>query len=177
MLVVTGMPGAGKDEFVKVAIDLGWKDIHMGNTVKAYASRNNIGNSDSEIGKYASGERKKHGMGIWAKRTAELIVDPDNTIVDGLRNTEELEYFRSSFQNVRVIAIYANMDDRLTRIKRRRRPDDITDEDGLIKRDSRELEWGIGKTISLADYMIVNDQSLEVFRKNSRQLLVDLKKP
>ena len=176
MLVVTGMPGAGKDEFVKVAIELGWEDIHMGNTVKAYASRNNVGNSDSEIGKYASDERKKHGMEVWAKRTAELIKDPYRTIVDGLRNTEELEYFRSSFKDVRVIAIYANMEDRLTRIKRRRRPDDVTDESGLIKRDSRELEWGIGKTISLADYMIVNDQSLEAFKKNSRQLLEELKK-
>jgi dephospho-CoA kinase len=176
MLVITGMPGAGKDEFVKVAKELGWKDIHMGNTVKAYAAQNNIVPSDSEIGQYASGERKRFGMDIWAKRTSQKIEDPDHTIVDGLRNTEELEYFRSSFRNVKVIAIYANMEDRLTRIRKRRRPDDITDESGLIKRDTRELDWGIGKTISLADHMIVNDQSLEEFRDKSRSLLMELSK-
>jgi len=34
MLIVTGMPGSGKDEFVQVAKQLGWMDVHMGNTVK-----------------------------------------------------------------------------------------------------------------------------------------------
>ncbi len=171
MLIVTGMPGSGKDEFVQVAKKLGWLDVHMGNTVKDYARRQGIAENDSQIGKYASEERKLHGMDIWARRTSEFISEPDRTIVDGLRNIEELEFFRNKFNKVRVIAIYANQEERLRRIQRRSRPDDVKDEAGLNKRDSRELEWGIGRTISLSDYMIVNDRTLEEFRENAAELL------
>ena len=171
MLIVTGMPGSGKDEFVQVAKKLGWLDVHMGNTVKDYARRQGIAENDSQIGKYASDERKLHGMDIWARRTSEFIREPDRTIVDGLRNIEELEFFRNRFSNVKVIAIYANQEERLRRIQRRSRPDDVKDEAGLNKRDMRELEWGIGRTISLSDFMLVNDRTLEEFRKNSAELL------
>ena len=171
MLVVTGMPGSGKDEFVKVARRLGWEDVHMGNTVKHYARSNGIPEDDSQIGAFASNERKKFGMDIWAVRTADSIRDPDRTIVDGLRNIEELEFFKKNYKNVRVIAIYANQEERLRRIKRRSRPDDVKDETGLVSRDSRELAWGIGKAISLSDYMIVNDRSLEEFRKKAEEFL------
>jgi dephospho-CoA kinase len=72
---------------------------------------------------------------------------------------------------VRVIAIYANQEERLRRIKKRSRPDDIKDEAGLVKRDTRELEWGIGRTISLSDFMLVNDRTLQEFRDNAAELL------
>ncbi|MCL4438917.1 MAG: flagellar hook-basal body complex protein FliE [Candidatus Thermoplasmatota archaeon] len=171
MLIVTGMPGSGKDEFVQVAKQLGWMDVHMGNTVKDYAKKHGVPEDDSQIGKFASEERKLHGMDVWARRTSELIKDPDRTIVDGLRNIEELDFFRNKFSNVRVIAIYANQEERLRRIKKRSRPDDIKDEAGLVKRDTRELEWGIGRTISLSDFMLVNDRTLQEFRDNAAELL------
>ncbi|MEM0157923.1 MAG: AAA family ATPase [Thermoplasmataceae archaeon] len=171
MIIVTGMPGSGKDEFIKVARSLGMVDVHMGNTVKDYAKKMGIPENDASIGRYAGDERQKFGMDIWARRTAEKISDPDMTIVDGLRNMEELQYFRSRFHGVRVIAIYANREQRLERILKRNRPDDVKSEIELDARDSRELNWGIGKAISLADYMIVNDGTLEQFKEKSRKLL------
>ncbi|WP_287960093.1 AAA family ATPase [Acidiplasma sp.] len=174
MLIITGMPGAGKDEFVKVARSMGFVDVHMGNTVKKYALKNNIKQDDSSIGKYASAERERFGMDIWAKRTAEDIREPDITIVDGLRNCEELEYFKNHFDNIIVIAVFANESERLERILKRDREDDVKSQEGLRKRDSRELSWGIGKVISLADYMIVNDSTLDEYHKNVRILLNDI---
>ncbi|MCL5783202.1 MAG: flagellar hook-basal body complex protein FliE [Candidatus Thermoplasmatota archaeon] len=171
MIVVTGMPGAGKDEFVQIARSFGMKDVHMGDTVKTYARRTGVNMTDRDIGSFATAERKNLGMDIWAKRTGESISDPDRTIVDGLRNTEELEYFRNNFNNVRVVAIYANKHDRLDRIMHRNRVDDIKSENELDLRDGRELSWGIGKTISLADYMIINDGTLEEFRAKSREFM------
>jgi dephospho-CoA kinase len=171
MLIITGMPGSGKDEFVKVARELGFIDVHMGNTVKQNALKQNIEMNDGNIGAYATEERRKYGMDIWARRTAELIENPDITIVDGLRNEEELEYFKNNFQNIFVIAVFANESDRLERILNRDREDDNHDYSGMHQRDTRELSWGIGKVISLADFMIVNDSTLEEYHKNVRLLL------
>ena len=173
MIILTGMPGSGKDEFVRVAKELGFSDVHMGETVKEYAKRSGILMSDSDVGKFATEERKNHGMGIWAKRTAERITDPERTVVDGLRNMEELDYFRDNFPHVAVIAIYANRQDRLTRILRRNRSDDVRSEGELESRDGRELSWGIGKTISLADFMLVNDGTLPEYYGKVREFLMD----
>lgn len=171
MMVVTGMPGAGKDEFIRVANALGIKDVHMGNSVRSYAEKNSVISSDKSIGAFATGEREKYGMDIWAKRTAENIEDPENTIVDGLRNIEELIYFRSNYKDLKVIAVFANREDRLGRILKRGREDDIRNQMELIQRDERELSWGIGNVIALADHMIVNDCSLESFRSRSEEFI------
>ena len=111
-------------------------------------------------------------MDIWAKRTSENISNPEKTVVDGLRNMEELEYFKSHFVDAVVIAIYTNRDERLRRILKRNRIDDVKNEPELEQRDNRELGWGIGRTISLADHMIVNDGTLEEFKEKAREFLL-----
>ncbi len=177
MIILTGMPGSGKDEFVRVAREMGFSDVHMGDTVKEYANEAGIPITDREIGQYATEERKKNGMDIWARRTSERIIDPERTVVDGLRNIEELDFFKNHYQNVIVVAIYANRNERLTRILKRNRLDDVKSGQELEQRDSRELSWGIGKTISLADHMIVNDGTLEEFHDNVREFLSKIKNP
>ncbi len=175
MIILTGMPGSGKDEFVKVAREMGFSDVHMGDTVKEYAKGAGIPISDRDIGQFATEERKNYGMDIWARRTSERIIDPDRTVVDGLRNIEELDFFKNHYQNVIVVAIYANRNERLNRILKRNRSDDVKNGYELEQRDSRELSWGIGKTISLADHMIVNDGTLEEFHNSVREFLTRIK--
>ncbi|AKA48927.1 hypothetical protein IX51_07250 [uncultured archaeon] len=171
MMVVTGMPGAGKDEFIKVANALGIRDVHMGNSVRKFAEQSGVVSNDNGIGKFATDERNRYGMDIWAKRTAANIEDPVNTIVDGLRNYEELEFFKNEYKDLKVIAIFANRDNRLTRILKRGREDDIRNMSELIRRDERELSWGIGNVIALADFMMLNDCSLENFRSRAEEFI------
>ncbi len=177
MMIVTGMPGAGKDEFIKVANAIGIKDVHMGNSVRKFAQLSNISSTDGSIGDFATGERSKFGMDIWARRTAESISDPENTVVDGLRNYEELIYFQEHYNDLKVVAVFANRAQRLERILRRGREDDVRNRVELIKRDERELSWGIGNVIALADFMIVNDSTLEEFRKESEILIREKIRP
>lgn len=165
------MPGAGKDEFIKVALERDMLDLHMGNTVKHYAKESGIEMQDSQIGKFASQERDKYGKSIWAKRTMKDLASSKDVIIDGLRNVEELEYMREVEKNLVVVAIFANRKERLSRILKRKREDDVDDLKGLVSRDSRELSWGIGSVIALADYMIVNDGTLEEFKEKVRSLL------
>ncbi len=176
MLIVTGMPGAGKDEFIKVAKSMGWKDFHMGDTVRKYARLSQIESSDNKIGAFATHERQVHGMDIWARRLADDMPDEKKVIIDGLRNMEEFDFFKNKFPKLILIGIHTDRDERLRRIVNRHRDDDVKDMGGLVSRDERELSWGIGTAISLAEYMIVNDSTLENFRKKSRHLLEKIEK-
>ena len=173
-IIVTGMPGAGKDEFISVANVLGMRDFHMGNTVKLYAKRKGIEMTDTAIGQFATQERENYGRHIWAERTLESLKGTTGIVIDGLRNLEELDYMRARISDLTVVAIFANRKDRLERILKRHRVDDISDLESLVKRDNRELSWGIGTVIALSDRMIVNDGTLEEFKIKSRQLLENL---
>ncbi len=165
------MPGAGKDEFISVARRYGFKDFHMGETVKRYASMSSIRVTDSDIGGFATSQRKENGMDIWARRTYESIAGSERIVIDGMRNQEELEYFKTVEKKLFVVAIYANRTTRLERILKRNRPDDIRTLQELVERDNRELSWGIARSIVLADYLIVNDRSLQEFQDVSSDLL------
>ena len=53
----------------------------------------------------------------------------------------------------------------------RGRADDSKDPAVLRARDEREMTWGIARTIALADEMLVNDSTLEAFRKRVASFL------
>ena len=85
---------------------------------------NNIGNTDKEIGTFANSERELHGKDIWAVRLSEDIKDDKKVIVDGLRNMEEFDYFKTRFPDLVLIGIHTDREERLKRIQKRGRPDD-----------------------------------------------------
>src|SRR5206468_11240710 len=69
VLCVTGMPGCGKEEFIRVATERGFPVVRMGDTVREEAARKGVGASDEAIGGFAHAERERLGYGIWAERT------------------------------------------------------------------------------------------------------------
>ena len=73
VIVVTGMPGAGKEEFVQVAKSLGYDVVRMGDVVRAEAKKQGITDSDKGIGEFADQERRLRGFDIWAKRSALYV--------------------------------------------------------------------------------------------------------
>lgn len=169
--VVAGMPGAGKEEFIRVAIEEGYNVIRMGDVVRIEAAKRCIENNDRGIGGFAHSERQIYGYDIWARRTSDLI-EKDPTIIDGCRGIAELEVFRRRLDNeVLVIAIHASPKTRFLRLRNRDREDAPKDWDEFMERDQRELGWGLGKVIATADYMIVNEGTLEDFKRNVREIL------
>jgi dephospho-CoA kinase len=169
--VVAGMPGAGKEEFIRVAMEEGYNVIRMGDVVRLEAAKTGIENNDRGIGGFAHSERQIYGYDIWARRTSDLI-EKDPTIIDGCRGIAELEVFRRRFDNeVLVIAIHASPRTRFLRLRNRDREDAPKDWDEFMERDQRELGWGLGKVIATADYMIVNEGTLEDFKRNVREIL------
>ena len=167
MIVVTGMPGSGKEEFLNVAMTIGIPFIRMGDVVR---SEHAASGTSSSVGEFADSERKKHGYNIWAKRSMEKMYG-DIFLVDGCRSMAEIQAFKSLSDNVTILGIHSPPKVRYGRLVERNRSDAPSDRREFDERDEREIGWGIAEVIALADEMLVNASSLERFRKDAEILL------
>ncbi len=98
-------------------------------------------------------------------------IEQDIYIIEGIRSTHEVNYFKKHFKNFKVIAIHSSPKMRFNRLKRRKRSDDSNDINVFHERDNRELNFGIGNVIALADYMLINDGPIQKFKNDVRALI------
>lgn len=174
VVVLTGMPGSGKEEFVQVARSLGYDVVRMGDVVREEAARRSVPTNDKGIGGFASSERQEHGYDIWAKRCLPHV-RAERTIIDGSRGMDELEVFRKAFgDHVKLVALHTSPTPRFERLGSRDRADAPRTWEEFLERDRRELSWGLGSLIALADVMLVNESSLDEFKASARRVLEDL---
>ncbi|MGD0818189.1 MAG: AAA family ATPase [Methanomassiliicoccales archaeon] len=171
LIVIAGMPGAGKEEFVSVAMTKGYQVVRMGDVVREFASKTTAGVSDRGVGGFANDERQKHGYDIWARRCVDRV-GSDRTIIDGSRGVMELKVYQERFgKDIRLVVIHSSPLTRYPRLVRRGREDAPKSIAEFDARDERELSWGLGSLIALADVMIVNEGSLEGFKSNCARVL------
>jgi dephospho-CoA kinase len=171
VVCLTGMPGCGKEEALAVAQGLGFSIVRMGDVVREEANRRGLPITDSAVGGMANAERQTHGLGVWAERTLPRIRG-DRVFVDGLRGRAELEVFRKAFgDDLVVVAVHASPKTRYDRMFRRQRRDDAASLEAFRARDVRELGWGLGDAIAMADVMLVNEGTLDEFRRQAKAAL------
>jgi dephospho-CoA kinase len=93
-------------------------------------------------------------------------------VIDGSRSLSELEAFRGSLgRGVRLVAIHTSPDERFRRLRLRERSDAPRDREEFDCRDQRELGWGLGSLIAMADTMLVNEGTLDTFRDSAQREL------
>ncbi|MDR0309218.1 MAG: AAA family ATPase [Candidatus Methanoplasma sp.] len=170
IIVVTGMPGAGKEEFLQVAGLVGIPAVRMGDMVReAYPASPECGKGLG-IGEFANAERERFGKNIWAKRTIEKM-GGGTFLVDGCRSMDEIRSFREICERVCIIGIHSPPDIRYERLVKRGREDAPRNKDAFDKRDSREISWGLAEDIAMSDIMIVNVSGLSGFHSASERVL------
>lgn len=170
VLGVTGMPGSGKSVISRVAVDLGMQVVRMGDVIRAEAQKRN-----ESTGVVAVKLRQEYGEFIVAQRCVDIIKNSEKKnvsyLIEGIRSPFEVDIFRQSFPGFKVIAVHSKPKTRFKRLKRRKRSDDSSDQDEFTSRDQRELKFGIGDVIAMADYMVVNEGSLGKIKKLIRSML------
>ena len=170
ILVITGMPGAGKEEFLSVAMEKGISFARMGDVVREHHVSSGSADEGVSIGAFATNERDRLGKNIWAKRTMERM-SGDIFLVDGCRSMAEIGAFKELGGDVKIVAIHSPPDIRHERLVKRGRNDAPADIFEFNERDAREISWGLGEVIALSDVMITNSSSLEDFRRSSAKVL------
>jgi len=180
IIAFTGMPASGKSEAVQLAKDKGIPVIRMGDFVWEETARQGKSLTDKNVGEIANAMRQKQGMDIWAKRTTQKIRSLKKiplVVIDGVRNTEELDYFKKELgTDFLVIAIETTDELRRKRVLARGRTDDSKDLKDLEKRDEREIGWGLKKVIASADSIIINNGTLKEFQKKITLFFENIKR-
>lgn len=171
ILVTTGMPGSGKEEFLECCVARGAKVVRMGDVVREKAKEFGLELTDANIGNLANEDRRRYGMDIWAKRCIPYV-GGELVVIDGTRGPDEIRAFKNAFgESLKVVAVHASPATRFERLGTRGRPDSPTSRGEFDQRDKRELEWGLGEAIALADYVVVNESTLDDLRKDANALL------
>ncbi len=176
IICVAGMPGAGKSIVAQAARDMGIPVVTMGDVVREETLKRYGVITPSLMRETSRLVREEYGEEYVAVRTAEKIrgLGAPAVLVDGVRSLVEVDVFRRYGETV-IVAIHASQKTRFERIRRRGRPGDPDNWEDFVKRDMVELGFGLGNVIALADYMIVNEGTIEEAYEWSRRVLCEIR--
>ena len=169
-----GLPGAGKSTAIEAIKDLGFI-ISMGDVIRNEAKIRGIEPNDENLGKIAKILRKEKGNDIIAKECVKLIKNKEEKVifVDGIRSWNEVKIFKSICK-FPLIVIKAKKKLRYKRISERHRIDDSNIETEIKERDEREKKFGINEVIKKADYIILNNSTIDDLKERTRDLIIKL---
>lgn len=164
ILAFVGMPGAGKSEATMYLESKGIPFVRFGQlTDEGIREMGLAVNSENER-MFREKIRADFGMAAYAIKAEpkinELLQKHDAIVIDGLRSWEEYRFLIKKFPTLKLIALYAMPELRYKRLSERKvRP--VTYDESRT-RDIAELEnLNMGNSIAIADYLIVNDRSLD----------------
>lgn len=172
-IIFCGMPGSGKSVGATVAKDLGIPVYVMGDIVREEATRQQLQYTPQTLGKVMLELRQQLGPAIIAQRVIEKLSNEskNNVVIDGARSEIEVKTFREVIEQVLVVAVHAAPHIRFERLRQRGREDDAFTQDVFQGRDNRELNVGLGRIISQADIMIVNEGEFEELKAEVQRVL------
>lgn len=178
---LVGMPGSGKSEVARMCKIHGFVLARIGDRVWDEVKSRDLEITSENVGKVAGEMREKEGMDVWARRTTDYIGEEightDGPIlIDGVRNWEEIVHFRAVYgKDMTLVAVHSSPATRHRRLMRRGREDDSLDFDAIRARDKRELDWGIGRVIAMADHIIVNEGTIQDLERQCKDILDTLR--
>ena len=175
---IVGLPGSGKSEAAAVAREADVPVVTMGDVIRQ-ACRDRGHDPATHHGEMARTLREESGPDAIAQESLPLIEDHlddcDTVVVDGIRSDVEVERFVDAFgDHFTLVEVHAPESLRAERLDLRDR--DASAEDGgesLEERDERELGFGMGDAMEMADLTIENDASLAAFQSTVERLLSD----
>jgi len=163
---ICGKLGSGKDAFADYLVRRhGFKKVVMSDIIMQEMKEDGIKDLDRhKLQMFSKEYKEKYGKDIWAKSCIEFARKNRyrRTVISGLRDKTELEYFRTLDKDFVLICITAEQEKRFKRIKARKSLKDVDLFADFIKQevDESKLFDLYGNCEELADYVISNDGML-----------------
>ncbi len=173
LVIISGMPGAGKSELADAFCRAGIPVIIMGDVVREEAVSRGLDPNPDNTKKVMLDLREKEGLGAIAIHCLGKLNSTDSNVVviEGCRSIHEIDVFDDYAENVTVISVHASPLTRFERLLARGRRDAPPDWDTFKERDLREISVGVGGVIALSDVMILNENTIEELRKVSERIV------
>lgn len=168
---LTGPSGSGKGTAARFLIRRGFEYHSCSDILRDILKKEGTEETIQALANLGNSIRSEHGAGELAKRLLQKIADNQekNTIVDSIRNIEEVNELRNNKEFV-LISIDAPLKTRHTRITRRGRPgDDISFNE--FERSQQEQMNGKGNKMQISKCMEIAD-----FKINNTGTIQDLEK-
>ena len=166
---LTGRIASGKGETAEYFKKKGFEYYTISQMVRETASKLEIPMMRESLQDVGDLIRKYEGLGGWVKRIIKKIDLTKNYIIDGIRNPGEIEELKK-FRNFYLISVDAPIIIRYERVLKRNKLTDPKTWKLFVKVDERdfgerEINTGqqVGKCMSLADFHLVNDSTLNDF--------------
>lgn len=175
---IVGMAGSGKSEAAKIFENNSYFKVRFGDiTDKEIRKRGLELNEENE--RYVRQDlREMYGMAAYARLSLpeiDRLLESVDVIVDGLYSWEEYTLLKNHYgDHFKMVAIWASPETRYERLlKRAIRPLTMEEAAG---RDKAEIEnINKGGPIAMANFMIVNESSLETLEMEVKRIIAALK--
>ena len=173
LIIVTGMPGAGKSEVADVFRKNGHPIIVMGDVIREETRRRGLEANRENTKKIALELREKDGPGAVAKHCIEEMkkTSADTIVIEGCRSLAEVDVFDDYAEKVTIVSVHTSPTTRFTRLKDRGRDDAPLEWVSFRERDLREISIGLGGVIAMSDIMLINEGTIEELQKLSEETL------
>lgn len=176
LVIVTGMPGAGKSEVANAFRQANLPVIVMGDVIREEARKRGLEPNQTNTKKIMLELRKKDGPGAVAKHCLEDITNLESEIVviEGCRSLAEIDVFDDYAAEVAIVCVHSSPSTRFTRIRQRGRDDAPQEWASFRERDLREISVGLGGVIALSDIILINEGTLEELKASARDAVESL---
>lgn len=172
IIIVTGMPGAGKSEVAQAFHDIGVPVIVMGDVVREETRRRGLDANPANTRKIMLELRKIDGPGAIAQHCLGRLraLEPDTVVIEGCRSVAEIDVFDDYADEVITVCVHSSPKIRYARLRERNRTDAPSTWEIFRERDMREISVGLGGVIALSDIMLINEGTLDDLHALSKEL-------
>jgi len=173
VVIVTGMPGAGKSGIAQSFHDSGIPVIVMGDVIREETRKRGLEPNPENTKKVMLELREKYGPGAVASFCVDELkgLDSEIVVIEGCRSLAEIEVFDDCADPVVIVCVHTSPKERYARLRERNREDAPPSWEVFRERDVREISVGLGGVIALSDIMLVNEGSIAEFQDQSKKLV------
>jgi dephospho-CoA kinase len=173
LVIVTGMPGAGKSGIAQAFHDVDVPVIVMGDVIRNETRKRGLEPNPENTKKVMLELREKDGPGAVASFCMDEFkeLEADTVVIEGCRSIAEIDVFDDCADSVVIVGVHASPKERYRRLRERNREDAPPSWEVFRERDIREISVGLGGVIALSDIMLVNEGTLAEFQDHSKELV------
>ena len=174
VIAIVGMAGAGKSEVARIFEAKGFARVRFGDVTDEELKKQGLPVNEENERKMRETLRQNYGMAAYAMLNLtklDVALKSGPVVIDGLYSWEEYttlkEYYGASFL---ALAVWTSPEVRYRRLAVRPvRP--LTDEEAFSRDQAEILHLNKGGPIAMADYTILNEDSLKDLEKEIGKII------